>query len=133
GVAHMHPNATFADWVTYTLAGPAGSSLSLTSAPTTFIKVGASVGATYGSEYFADGTAINSGFSFTAPLTIDFSDLTAGSLRIGGTMTGATPMTLVRSAAGATNIRPVYFDMPSPGRGGSTLILTGTGVRLLGA
>src|SRR5205814_10059693 len=79
GVAHMHPNATFADWVTYTLAGPAGSSLSLTSAPTTFIKVGASVGATYGSEYFADGTSINSGFSFTTPLTIDFSDLTAGS------------------------------------------------------
>src|SRR5207248_1788725 len=36
GIAYMHPSATFDDWVTYTLAGPAGSSLSLTSAPTTF-------------------------------------------------------------------------------------------------
>ena len=130
GVARTHAGLTFKDWVSYELFD---GTLGIGAFGGGAIKVGSSVGDTYGSVYYADGNKLSSGIDFgpaTAVNSVLFTGATTGVLRFSGALTGAGSLTL-STVAGASNIRGVYYDLANAGYSGATTITTNTAARVL--
>ena len=132
GAARSHPSFFFKDWVSYTLSN---GTIDFSTAAGGAINVGGSVGDTYGSSYFADGTVIATKLDLgpaAAASTIAFTHNTSGILNLSGPLVGSGSLRLFR-IAGASNTRAVYFGNTNAGYNGAVTIGEGTAARLLSA